>query len=359
VLFVLPDFNGGGAEQAVLRLVGAWPRELPRPSVAVKSTSGALAEAFLASGVDVVDLGASSRHSTASSVRAMLRLRRILAERRPAAVVAVLSGPFVLAACRASSWSGRFFVSVQNPVLTEARVAGVGRLRRSIVGATLRRADGVLAISPGIAEELESLGVPAARITVVPNPVDLEAFGPTAASGQRPKRVVVLGRLEPQKRVDVALEAFAAAHLEGWELHVYGEGRLEGTLRRQAEELGITGSTRFHGFTGEPAAVLRAAGALLLSSEYEGFGNVIVEALAAGLPVVATDAPFGPRYILDGGRFGALCPVNDVAALADALRAMAMSQDSPSDIDARVKRAGDFASDRVAAAFARAVSAGG
>ena len=356
VVFVLPDFNGGGAERAVLGIIKAWPSDLPAPALAVKATDGPLAGEFRDLGIRLVDLGGRTRHSAASSVRSAVALRRLVAETRPAAVVAVLCAPFVVAACRTVRSRPRVAVSVQNPVRTEAAVAGRGLLRRWAMTLSLRAADVVMPISPGIADELRSLGIRRRSITVVPNPVDVEAFQAcdrSIPSGS--KQVVMLARLAPQKRVDIALEAFAAAELEGWELHIHGVGAERPRLEALSAALGLSDRVIFAGFTHDPAAALGSAGLLLLTSEYEGFGNVLVEALAAGLPIVSTDAPFGPRFILDDGRYGTLCPVNDVASIARALRQAAHSEETPAAVAERVARARAFDATVVAPAFARAV----
>lgn len=349
VLFVLPDFNGGGAEQAVLRVVKAWPTDLARPVLAVKSTTGPLADEFRETGIEIVDLGGGTRHSAMSSVRSALALRRLVARTKPAAVVAVLSAPFVVGACRSLRRRPRIVVSVQNPVLVEMRPG----LRRSVVSASLRAADAVLPISPGIANEVEQQGVPPERITVVPNPVEVAAFSPGAA--EREKTVVMLVRLEPQKRVDIALEAFAAAGLDGWQLHIYGTGSERSMLEERVDSLGLRDVVQFCGFTSDAASVLRTAGFMLLTSEYEGFGNVLVEALATGTRVVSTDAPWGPRFVLDDGRYGELCAVNDVASIADAMRRAAKSDDDAVDAQERMARAAAFDSPVVAQAMADAV----
>ena len=236
VVFVLPDFNGGGAEQAVLRIVCAWPADLPAPTVAVKATTGPLAELFRDAGVHVVDLGGGRRHSAMSSARSTWALRRLVGRTRPAAVVAVLSAPFVVAACRSRPRRPRVVVSVQNPVLAE----GSSTARRIVATATLRMADAVLPISPGIGDELRSQGVAPDRITVVPNPVDTAAFSP--AEGEREKSVVMLARLARQKRVDIALRAFAAAGLDGWRLDIHGTGEEQPGLEALAGELGVAGA---------------------------------------------------------------------------------------------------------------------
>lgn len=354
VLFVLPDFNGGGAEQAVLRIVRAWPPERGVPAVAVKALSGSLSDAFRQSGVPVFDLGGKERHSIGSSMRSALALRRLISVERPAAVVAVLSAPFVVAAARSVRQRPKVVVSVQNPVLSETRLSSRSFWRSTVTRVSFRFADHVLPISPGIAHELAELGVPVSRMTVLPNPVDTAEFAPLRRE-RRERSVAVVARLERQKRVDVAVRAFAAACLDGWRLDVYGTGPQRCELENLADALGLADRVFFHGFTSDVPTVLRTVSVLLLTSEYEGFGNVLVEALAAGVRIVSTDAPWGPRYVLDDGRFGELCPVNDVDAVAAALRRAAKTPDDGDGVARRACRAQEFDTRLVVASLVAAL----
>jgi glycosyltransferase involved in cell wall biosynthesis len=102
-------------------------------------------------------------------------------------------------------------------------------------------------------------------------------------------------------------------------LVLLGEGKQRPELQRLATELGVEEHVWMPGFVTNPYSYMARAAVFVLSSAWEGFGNVLVEALALGVPVVATDCPSGPREILQGGRYGALVPVGDSQALARAV----------------------------------------
>jgi glycosyltransferase involved in cell wall biosynthesis len=102
-------------------------------------------------------------------------------------------------------------------------------------------------------------------------------------------------------------------------LIILGEGPLRGELEALAFDLGIGEKVHFSGFRVNPMPLFRRAAAVVVSSSYEGFGNVLVEAMACGTPVISTDCPVGPREILEDGRLGMLVPVGDDAALAAAM----------------------------------------
>jgi glycosyltransferase involved in cell wall biosynthesis len=128
-------------------------------------------------------------------------------------------------------------------------------------------------------------------------------------------------------------------------LMLLGEGPLRGKLEALSRKLGVADKIVMPGFVTDPAPFYRTADLFVLSSDYEGFGNVIVEALACGLPAVSTDCPSGPAEILENGRFGQLTPVGDAVALADA---MAESLAAEHDREALRRRAADFSPARAA-----------
>ena len=198
------------------------------------------------------------------------------------------------------------------------------RLRRLYGGQRL------IAVSEGVAGDLrEQLAPPAARIEVVRNPFDLAAIRAQADAGDAPlpagSYLVHAGRFDRQKRHDLLLAAFARAGL-AQRLVLLTEP--QPALTAMIEATGLAGRVTVAGFVPDPYRWFRHAAALVLCSDFEGMPNVLVEALACGVPVVSTDCPCGPREVLAGalspdalGRL--LVPCGDVEALAAAMRAVA------------------------------------
>lgn len=133
---------------------------------------------------------------------------------------------------------------------------------------------------------------------------------------------VAMGRLEREKGFDLLLDAFRTVlGTMDARLIVFGNGALRQELLAQAERLGLTGRVAFPGFTAAPMEQMRRATAFVLSSRFEGFGLVLVEALMSGTQVVATACDFGPSEVLEGGRYGHLVRPEDPEALAEAMLA--------------------------------------
>jgi glycosyltransferase involved in cell wall biosynthesis len=165
--------------------------------------------------------------------------------------------------------------------------------------------------------------------------------------------VVAAGRLVAQKGFDTLLRAFRRLRdARPARLVVLGEGPLRGELSALRDRLGLGDDVDFPGFVTNPYAVFARSACFALSSRFEGFGNVLVEAMACGTPVVTTRCPSGPPEIVTDGVDGLLVPVDDDAALAAAVgRVLADPAVAGALSRAGRVRAADFAADRVAGAY--------
>jgi glycosyltransferase involved in cell wall biosynthesis len=160
-----------------------------------------------------------------------------------------------------------------------------------------------------------------------------------------------IGRLDPQKDQVTLLRAFARlARRRDAGLIILGEGRERGRLERLARDLGVADRVIMPGWVPSIEPYFRAADLFVLSSAYEGFGLVLVEALSQGVPVVSTDCPSGPAEILADGRYGRLVPVGDDEALADAMEEELVSPRPP---ELLCERAAHFSPEGAAMAYER------
>jgi glycosyltransferase involved in cell wall biosynthesis len=158
-----------------------------------------------------------------------------------------------------------------------------------------------------------------ARALVIPNPMLAPRAAPRIAS---PTTLIAVGRLTEQKGFDLLLNAFAeiADEVPDWRLVIFGEGPDRAMLEHQIDQLGLAGRAFLPGASATPSDWVAAADAFVLSSRYEGFANVLAEAMGSGLAVAAFDCDFGPADMVTDDVDGLLVPPEDTAALAAALR---------------------------------------
>lgn len=326
ILLVLPSLERGGGERVLLQLAGSFAASGREVHVATLLGGGPL-RVFVPAGVtlhELIDAGDVPRGFTLVW-KALPRLALLIRAIKPHAVLSTMTGTNLLVALACM-----LLRPCTRLVLREAAslVNANSALKRLAMRWLYRRADGLVAVSAGVAQDLRGLGLSADRTHVIRNPVDVDRLRyladvglPLSNHGDDPY-VVSLGRLAEQKDHPTLLRAYATSALRAsHRLVVVGGGEWGGKLKCLAGELGVSDRVLFTGAMDNPYRVLADADLHVLSSRWEGYPNVLLEALALGVPVVSTDCPHGPREILDGGRYGRLVPVADPAALAHAMDA--------------------------------------
>lgn len=322
----LPAADGGGAERNMLRLA----RHLVASGEEVDLVFGRAAGPFLhevPEGCRVVDLSASR------VALALPGLVQYLRASRPRALVSALDHANIIAliAARVAGTDTPVVVSVRSTM--SAHLARSANWKERLFLAPLMRrwypsAAAVVAVSEGTAADLRQILQSRANVTVIGNPVVTAALADLAGAavthpwfvdGAEPV-IVAAGRLTDQKGFDTLIEAFARLRTRvSARLWIAGQGVLAEELRAQVRRLGLEGEVELAGFVPNPFPYIRRSRVFALSSRFEGLPTVLIEAMALGTRVVATDCPSGPAEILDGGRWGRLVPVDDAPALAAAL----------------------------------------
>lgn len=268
-------------------------------------------------------------------LRVIPRLRNYIEEHRPDALLATLVPANVVAilATRQPEYRTRVIIREANTFSVQAAdnpsVNDLELLK--LAHRWYKEADRVVAVSAGVGADLaKTLKVPEERLAMIPNGLDLEVLtrrmdAPLEhAWFDDPNIPVILGvgRLAVQKAFDVLIEAFARVRQQRRaRLLILGEGSLRLELKALIDKHGLEDDAIIPGETSNVYRYMARADLFVLSSYWEGFPNVLIEAMACGCPVVATDCPSGPSEILEQGRFGPLVPMGDPVALADAMLA--------------------------------------
>jgi glycosyltransferase involved in cell wall biosynthesis len=359
------SLDGGGAERVMIALANGLAAEGHDVDLVLLCGSGEYARE-VSDAVRVIDLGAP--HPALGAVAFARYLRR----EQPRAVLSTLIGPNAIAVAAA-----RLLPASRRPrvVVREANTLSVALGFRSpadrlvagtLARATYPRADRIVAVSEGARQDLiRFLRIDPRRVIAISNP------SPSAAMIARSKEplehtwfatprsvpiAVAAGRLVPKKGFDVLLDAIARVRRQREiRLSIMGEGPERAVLEKDIERRGLGDAVELAGFVDNPFARLARADVFVLSSIAEGMPNALIEAMACGCPVVATDCPSGPREILRDGRDGALVAPRDPAALAAAiLRTLA----DPPDRAALRARAREFDVASAVAGYARALGLG-
>jgi glycosyltransferase involved in cell wall biosynthesis len=322
-----PNLEGGGAERVLVNLAyGLCERGFPVDVVLASATGAFVSE--LPRAVRVVDL---RKRRVALSVPA---LSKYLRQQRPHSLISFLDHANVTAICAGfiAGNRSRIVVSVHGMwPLTEDRpqYSWKNRVLTRFAHHAYKRAHAVVAVSNDVADSLAmSIGIERERISVVYNPVITPTFlqrssepevHPWLNAGEPPV-IVGMGSLYPVKDFPTLLRAFAKVRAQlSCRLMIMGEGVRRRELECLAEDLGVEQDVLLSGFIANPYPNLKRARVFVLSSIREGLGNVLIEALALGVPCIATHCKGGPSEILAGGKYGLLTPVGDVDAMAAAI----------------------------------------
>jgi glycosyltransferase involved in cell wall biosynthesis len=320
-LLFRPTLGDGGADRVTVTLLEHLDRARFTPTLVLMRRTGPLADRVPAD-VEVIELG-SRRLALAAPA-----LARAIRARAPDVVMCTAAGANIVAvaAHRLARSRARLVLSERSALRRPGR-----ELRDRFVIPLKRRlypmADLVTAVSDGVARDLrDQLALPADRVRVVHNPLigdDLQALmaervdHPWAHDRSRPL-VVAVGRLTEVKDYPTMLRAFVELRTRHRaRLVVLGQGERLGSLQRLAAELGLVDDLAFVGFDPNPFRWMARATLLVQSSLAEGLPGTLVQSMACGTPVVATDCDHGPREVVRDGVDGFLVAVGDSSALAE------------------------------------------
>lgn len=334
IVFLLRDLGEGGAERSSLRLANGLAQRSGFSVALFLLKAGGPMRASVRPEVEVVELNAS--------------FFRLVGELRARQVDFLLpvytSMRALLAKLLLSRFSGMKKMKVilsQRNMFTMDRGPVQTRLRFLRCRLLYPLASGCVCISQGVADEMKTLGLlPPEKIHVVYNPVVTEELTaqmeeplthPWFGEGCPPV-ILGVGRLGDQKDFATLVRAFSLLARERGDVRlvILGEGRQRKALEGLVHGFGLTDRVLLPGYVANPYPWMKRAALFVLTSRFEGFGNVVAEALACGCNVVSTDCRSGPAEILDGGRYGRLARVGDAADVARAMRE-ALSDPLPAD----------------------------
>lgn len=351
---LLSRFELGGLERVQVNLAPAFAQAgLDVWLVAGQFLAGA--EKMLPQGIPTLELAPKGRHALIPGLLKQLR------HHRPDMVVTTSND----VACLMLMFRALFFQKMKI-ICTQHTpwpdITGMPRIKHRLLIGLMRhlwpKADAIIAVSSALAGDMRATLKLSNTIHTIHNPVVLPDFDDQMQQSicwpwpdHAIPTLVFAGRLAKVKRLDLLLDAFfQVAKTHPVRLLIVGDGPERDNVVRLLEQGGLGAVCHLAGHQDNPLPWIKAADVLVLPSDYEGFGNVLVEAMACGTQVIATDCPYGPAEILEGGRYGQLVPIGDAQTLAAAIeRTLSKSFHVPAPILRR--RASEFNLERAANAY--------
>ncbi|MBM4140172.1 MAG: glycosyltransferase [Nitrospira sp.] len=331
LMMVIHSLRGGGSEKVLLNLLKGLDRneffitlilyervfDFPLPeNVEVK----------------ILDIYTSRNilKLTKSFILKIVNLSRLIRQNKPDIVFSLLSSTNVAAiVAKLFSWTKcKVIVSDHTHPSTNLKNEIYGGITKIFIKYLYPKANKIIAVSEGIKQDLiKNFNIPEDKVVVIYNPVDIKEIETLSKEKadhpwfyEEVPIIVSVGRITKQKGYPYLIKAFSLVKRSlTCRLLIIGEGEDKMELIEMTKELDLKGDIEFLGFQKNPFKYMARSSVFILSSLYEGFGNVIVEAMALGLPVISTDCPSGPSEIIDDRKNGLLVPIKDERALAKAM----------------------------------------
>jgi glycosyltransferase involved in cell wall biosynthesis len=363
VLFIVPSLVAGGAERQIIYLMKGLLERGITPSIFMLDPVGVFLDE-IPDGVKVY-LPNSDRPSDQSS-NLVIHHRNLLNTIWQIIRVVYKENPDIL---YSRHWPTKIptafagWLTRKKVVLSEAdslkhsiAYKDTGKASSYLKNIACRLADVVVTVSQGVADSLDQLFKINSKTRVIYNGLDLEEIEKKSREevthpwvNQAQPIVVAVGRLVNQKGFSYLLEAVKLVNTKlSVRLFIIGDGELKQKLKKQTEELGIKDKVDFLGVKNNPFAYMARCDLFVLSSLYEGLPNVLIEAMALGLPVISTNCPYGPSEIIEDGRNGVLIPVGNPQAISAAVLRVLGDEQLRERLKAEAKRrAKDFSLDKM------------
>ena len=358
----IPNLRGGGAQRVALNLAKGLCNHGTDVNIIVVKKKGLLAEK-VSRKIRVINLNAT--RTLASIPKLVLHIwctgyDSLISFMNYANICAVIASYL---ACR----SHHLVLTEHTTVSQSFRNMNLrySNLRRMLMRLSYPHANHVIAVSKGAAKDLEEfIGI--SNVCYIPNPISVDEISSIKKNRSLPHpwfeeaepTILAAGRLTKPKSFSTLIRALSRIQSRGrsCRLIIIGEGEVRDDLETLIRNLDLEDTISLPGFVDNPYEFMREADVFALSSRWEGFGNVLVEAMACGTPVVSTDCPNGPAEILENGRWGHLVSVGDDRLLAQAI--LDTLDDPPVTPDRLVERAKDFSPEKIAEKYLGVINNG-
>ncbi len=318
IIFVTAGMSGGGTERVISILADKWSAD--GHAVTIIATANRDVAYKLDKRIRLIQLGERTHGSFLKRIKRICSLRSIFRKERDAVICSMGIETNMYSVLAAMGLKNYLLISERN----DPGQCAYCKIRDWFY----RRADKLVCQTFAAQDYFISRGMKKDKLCVIPNPLDPQL--PEVYTGKRRKAVAAAGRLTEQKNHKLLINAFAGFHKRYPEyvLEIYGEGQLREELEKQISAQGMQESIFLMGFTNKLLNRIKDCSLYVLSSDYEGVSNSLMEAMAVGLPVIATDCPIGGSAMcIENGVNGLLIPINNEQALTEAMEHLIKNQD--------------------------------
>ncbi len=314
ILFFIYKFGNGGAERVILNILNNINYDLFEPVLCIfkKNIENPYFD-FLDKRVRILNLNVPLK-------RSLFKISETIRAESPDIVFSTVYKMNIMV-----YFGHKISLSKSKLILRETRfLKDLSNFERFLIKYSYNRSDKVIALSKGVKEHLcDWFKVKKDKIVLIYNPVDLEKIEKRKEEKLNGElnngrfKILACGKLTDQKNFPLLIKSLSGLNVNRnkWVLYILGDGKDRDELTSLVEKLNLKDNIYLLGFKKNPYKYMKNSDLFVLSSLNEGFGNVIVESMVCGTPVLSTDCPYGPGEILDNGRFGWLIPNNDEEAL--------------------------------------------
>ncbi len=328
IIFLVSSMSSGGAERVASTLVNAWTNQ--GNQVVLMPTFSGRGECFYELSPDVrliylADLVSNQDRAIKNQINRLRALRKFIANEQPDVIISFLSNVNVAAIITSLGFSIPLIICER----TDPFITRQPRLLQIACRFTYPFARMLMVQTQAVASKYTASGWSLNQLKVIPNPISEQLRNIQHITNiTTSKRILSIGRLNKGKQFDVLIRVFAklAQHHTDWTLRIIGDGELKDTLQRQITALGLDEKIELFGRSTTIGEELAKADIFAMTSSYEGFPNVLLEAMTIGLPCVSFDCPSGPREISLDGTIALLIPLNDEENLELALNKLMLDE---------------------------------
>lgn len=366
LFFVIPNMEIGGTERKVAMLLKYFQKKGYNLTLILFEKKGEQLS-HVPSGIRIIELNKTSRWSFLALIK---RLGSIISHEKPDKVISFIYFTNIITILVKLLYKVKteFIISEVNFPRQYLLYTRLSIVKKCLMRFCYKKADKIICICRALSSSIiDDFSISKEKVFTIYNPLDFENIHKLSLEKiQHPffemqktgfKIIIAVGRLSIAKNFDMLLKAFAKTNkINNVLLLILGDGDLKQSLIQLQNDLGLNNSVDFLGYISNPYSWMSRSDLFVLTSKHEGFGSVIIEAMACGIPVISTDCPVGPNEIIENGVNGYLVPVGDISKLSNKINYLINNSDiRKSFVEAGNNKIKDFLLEKIGTEYEKVI----